>query len=313
MKQRLFMSECTLKCKVVLVFGYLLYLLSIIILLIHGFSTNPFIIGPVKVEGHFFADSILQIQILMLVGFILLGGYKTFLTATILNIFGFITCMIIAVVNKNINIIPEILSYVTTGIVIALIYTYKSKVKIQFEELISKEKALQKMAYFDGLTNILNRKIFIQVLQERIVEYGEKQEDFYVIFLDIDDFKSVNDKMGHYYGDLLLKELSYRIMRHLKDQDSIGRLGGDELGLLIYADKDAQVIDILKKIKAEILRTYRFDGKELQATVSMGVAHFPLDGHTSTELLKNADMAMYQSKTAGKNSISIYGQERAVF
>ena len=162
------------------------------------------------------------------------------------------------------------------------------------------------MAYFDGLTNILNRKVFIEVVQERIVQYGEGRDDFYIIFLDIDDFKNINDKMGHYYGDLILKELSYRIMRHLSERDTIGRLGGDELGLLIYAQSENQIMENLRKIKEEILRAYRFEGKELHVTVSMGVAHFPADGHTSTELLKNADLAMYQSKAIGKNRITLF-------
>ena len=313
MNRRLMISECNSKRKVLLFLGYLLYLFTVFLTQRQLFSTKELLIGPLEMNGHLFFDFMIQFQILLLVGFILLGGYKTFLISTVLNLVGFGTCLIMAVKNQSTSILPEILSYVTTAIVIALIYNYKSRVKMQFAELEAKERALQKMAYFDGLTNILNRKIFIELVQDRIVQYAENRDDFYIIFLDVDDFKHVNDKMGHYYGDLLLKELAYRIMRHLSERDAIGRLGGDELGLLIYAQSENLILEILRKIKEEILRVYRFEGKEVQATVSMGAAHFPLDGDTTTELLKNADIAMYQSKAAGKNKITLYKRATGEF
>ncbi len=313
MSRRLLISECNSKRKVLLFLGFLLYLCTFFLTQKFAFSAEKLQIGPLQMDDHLFFDFMIEFQVLLLVGFILLGGYKTFLISTVLNLVGFSVCLITTLQNQSTYLLPEVLSYFTTAIVIGLIYNYKARVKLQFAQLEAKEKALQKMAYFDGLTNILNRKIFIELVQERIIQYGENRDDFYIIFLDIDDFKNVNDKMGHYYGDLLLKELSYRIVRHLSERDSIGRLGGDELGLLIYAQSDSQITEILHKIKEEILRVYRFEGKELQATVSMGTARFPADGHTTTELLKNADVAMYQSKATGKNKITLYKSLKEAF
>ena len=309
MIRRLLISECNSRRKVLLFLGFLMYLCIVFLTQEFAFSGKELQIGQLRINDHLLFDFMIQFQILLLVGFILLGGYKSFLVSTVLNLVGFSACLIMSVKNHSTSLLPDILSYVTTEIVIGLIYNYKTRVKLQVAELEAKEKALQKMAYFDGLTNILNRKVFIEVVQERIVQYGEGRDDFYIIFLDIDDFKNINDKMGHYYGDLILKELSYRIMRHLSERDTIGRLGGDELGLLIYAQSENQIMENLRKIKEEILRAYRFEGKELHVTVSMGVAHFPADGHTSTELLKNADLAMYQSKAIGKNRITLFKSE----
>ena len=312
MSRKIIISECNYKRKILLLMGFLLYLFSLFFIHVRVFNVEDVYIGMLQVSSHLFFDLVVQLQILLLVGCILIGGYKSFLISTLLNILSFINCLVWMIRHQDASLTPELLSYMTTAIVIGLIYTYKNKVKVQLTDLEAKEHALQKMAYFDGLTNILNRKIFIELVQERIVQYGEDQKDFYIVFLDVDDFKHINDKMGHYFGDLLLKELAYRIMRHLSERDAIGRLGGDELGLLVYAYSEEQVMDILNTIKEDILRIYRFEGKEIQATVCMGAAHFPDHGHTATELLKNADIAMYQSKADGKDKITLYTERKLV-
>ena len=144
MNRRLMISECNSKRKVLLFLGYLLYLFTVFLTQRQLFSTKELLIGPLEMNGHLFFDFMIQFQILLLVGFILLGGYKTFLISTVLNLVGFGTCLIMAVKNQSTSILPEILSYVTTAIVIALIYNYKSRVKMQFAELEAKERALQK-------------------------------------------------------------------------------------------------------------------------------------------------------------------------
>lgn len=168
-------------------------------------------------------------------------------------------------------------------------------------------RVLNQMAYYDPLTGIPNRESFQQRLKSAIQETKRKKEMLGLLFLDLDQFKHVNDTMGHVAGDELLQQISLRIRQCLPDKATLFRMGGDEFTLLIpHMDKEedaALVTDIINKV----LRTpIVVSDQEIFMTASIGIAIYPKDGSTSEILMKNADSAMYRAKELGRNNYQFY-------
>ena len=130
------------------------------------------------------------------------------------------------------------------------------------------------------------------------------------MFLDLDCFKSINDKYGHRIGDLLLKGVGQRISGILRQEDTVARLGGDEFAVLlpqITTAADAGVV--AEKICREIRKPWFISGYNFTVTLSIGIAIYPQDGENGEELLKNADLAMYNTKLNGKDNYQFYGSK----
>lgn len=167
------------------------------------------------------------------------------------------------------------------------------------------EKKIKKLAYYDSLTGLPNRLHLINRLGE-ILE-SDKGNDFFgaVFYLDIDNFKVINDSYGHNYGDSLLLEMSNRLTKEIAA--FLARIGGDEFVVLI---EKAPSIEEIEKIALKILKVFadpiKVEENLFFITCSIGIALFPQDGKTVDELLKNADMAMYEAKGAGKNKYAYY-------
>ena len=122
-----------------------------------------------------------------------------------------------------------------------------------------------------------------------------------LLFIDLDRFKPINDRLGHAAGDRVLKGVAERIRHNIRESDTAARIGGDEFVVLlpgIAAAEDAKVV--ADKIRAAIDRPFVIDGHELAVSVSMGLAHYPQDGTDATTLARHADTAMYRDKAAGK-------------
>ncbi|KEA62693.1 diguanylate cyclase [Marinobacterium lacunae] len=169
------------------------------------------------------------------------------------------------------------------------------------------EQQLKHQAHFDALTELPNRVLIMDRLQQLIRDAERNQEYVVVMFLDLDDFKKVNDSMGHDVGDLALIEAARRLSGAVRGGDSVGRLGGDEFIVLAghFSQKeDVQVVadNILERFR----RPFDLGNREVLLTTSIGIAIYPSDGDTQSELLKNADTAMYQSKEQGRNRYAFY-------
>ena len=166
---------------------------------------------------------------------------------------------------------------------------------------------IRQQAYFDSLTSIPNRLLSLDRLSQMIKEMERSGEKAAVVFLDLDDFKKINDSLGHDVGDKVLVEAANRLSSTVRDSDTVGRLGGDEFIVLLGAlAKSFDAVDIVEKLLDAFSEPFRIDGRELILTTSIGVAVFPDNGANASDLLRNADAAMYQSKERGRNTYSFF-------
>ena len=295
------------KSIVILILSILFYFYLSRTIVKHSLSHTDYMIFHYNIDASIVRGILSQVQMLISVFLVLNGEKKSFIAALVMTSISFLGSIYYVFYSNSVVSVPGIISYGGVLIIIVFIYKYKVKIQEQFRLLGKKEDELRVLAYFDGLTEIFNRKTFIDELDIHIDLYGEVKQKLYVIFIDIDDFKNINDTMGHLAGDLVLSELTGRIKSILHDEDIIGRLGGDELGIIIkhrINPKDVEVY--IRKIQAAILTPYQVEGNVVESTASIGVAEFPKDGTTSKELLKKADIAMYRSKRQGKNKITFY-------
>ncbi|MDH5326190.1 MAG: EAL domain-containing protein [Gammaproteobacteria bacterium] len=167
-------------------------------------------------------------------------------------------------------------------------------------EQMRDQERLNFLAHHDVLTELPNRLVFMDRLSQAINH--ARRRDLYVclMFLDLDRFKNINDTLGHMSGDLLLKNAAHRLQLHLRDEDTVTRLSGDEFAILLT---DVESIDdvalIAGKLQRHLNAPFTVDDRELFITSSMGIAMYPMDGSEPDSLLKNADAAMIQAKQKG--------------
>jgi len=187
---------------------------------------------------------------------------------------------------------------------------YKVVILTDISELENSRKKLQFIATHDELTGLPNRRTLLKYLDKSVKESIEKKRVGAVCFIDLDNFKIINDTMGHQAGDLILKESSYRIKSLLKDGDIFGRLGGDEFLLIV---RDIPRVDYLFKLAQKIIdvinKPFLINKIKNYISVSIGVSLFPYDSKDSKELVRFADMAMYRAKESGKNRYFFYSSE----
>ena len=169
------------------------------------------------------------------------------------------------------------------------------------------EKELAYMATHDALTNLPNRRLFSDRLTMALAHAYRHRQKLAVMLLDLDRFKDVNDTLGHNVGDQLLQGVGDRLAGLLRKSDTVARMGGDEFMLIL--PELAQVGDatrVAHKILEAFRKSFVCDGHELHVTTSIGLAIYPYDGEDADTLIKNADIAMYQAKDLGRDSIQRY-------
>ncbi len=162
----------------------------------------------------------------------------------------------------------------------------------------------------DPLTQLPNRAFFNQLVEQAIHRSERNNACFALIFIDIDHFKSINDTHGHRTGDRLLKELSQRISKSIRQSDLLCRLAGDEFCLMVEGvSKVDAIMRVVDALKRNMTPSFEFDDTTIQVTTSIGVSMFPNDGKTFTDLLHFADLAMYEAKRSGRNTVKIFSPE----
>ncbi len=165
------------------------------------------------------------------------------------------------------------------------------------------EQRILHQAHFDSLTNLPNRFLCLDRLAQMIKEAHRTGRRAALLFLDLDDFKKVNDTLGHEVGDELLIQAAERLRNAVRDADTIGRLGGDEFVLIVGGLTELSDAYLVAEKLLVLFRTpFRLGSRELVITVSLGIAIYPDDGDSPAELLRNADTAMYHSKEQGRNT-----------
>lgn len=179
---------------------------------------------------------------------------------------------------------------------------------------ISERKAVEEriryLAEVDALTNLPNRVVLSDRLEQTLELSRRAEQQFAVLFLDIDRFKNINDSLGHSVGDALLRETAMRLRAALRVTDTVTRQGGDEFVILLpdVHDED-QVAHLASKILETVSRPLNVEQHVLSTTASIGVAMFPSDGNDVETLLKNADAAMYVAKSSGRNSVRFFTRD----
>ena len=172
------------------------------------------------------------------------------------------------------------------------------------------EEIIQHQAHHDTLTDLPNRQLFMDFLSLELAQARRNEKKLALLFLDLNGFKQVNDSLGHSYGDRLLQEVAQRLRACIRESDTVARLGGDEFTVLMpdLAQTDDVGI-VLKKILGVFETPFMLDDVAIDTTTSIGVCMFPDDGEYSEELMKKADIAMYDAKGSGKNAYQFFNTE----
>ena len=173
------------------------------------------------------------------------------------------------------------------------------------------EQRIHRLAYYDALTHLPNRTLFQDRLHTAL-QSAERQKSWVVLmFLDLDRFKPINDSLGHAAGDRMLKEMATRLLGCVDDDDTVARMGGDEFTLLLQPGASREIalnraIHVAEQILASLVKPFVLEGREFFVTASIGIALSPQDGNELSQLMKNADTAMYHAKERGKNNFQFY-------
>jgi diguanylate cyclase (GGDEF)-like protein len=193
---------------------------------------------------------------------------------------------------------------VIDGAIITFINIHTSTTNLE-----SAEDKLYHIANFDELTKLPNRSAFLELMSDEIKHSMANNLQFVLLFMDLDNFKRVNDSLGHTIGDALLQEVANILKKITRRHDIIARLGGDEFAIII---KNVQSIDVVQQITGRYIQAFAqclsIHGHEIKTSTSIGLALFPQFGRTPYELLQNADAAMYYAKQHGKNNYYFFDQ-----
>jgi len=184
------------------------------------------------------------------------------------------------------------------------------------------EAKIYNLAYYDELTELPNRELFIQSLEQTITVAKRDEQKFALLFVDLDRFKRINDTLGHTIGDELLRDVANRLSRCTRSTDSVthldagvggfidlARLGGDEFVIKLYGvDSEQSVAVVASRISSALTPPFTCAGHQFVVTPSIGIALYPQDGETGEQLLMNADSAMYAAKNVGRNNFKFYSE-----
>ena len=169
------------------------------------------------------------------------------------------------------------------------------------------EQKIHQLAYIDELTGLANRRMFFDRLQLSLANAHRHNHQLAVLFLDLDLFKRINDTLGHQAGDQALKEVARRISETVREGESVARLGGDEFTILLPEISQTDPLECLaKRLIKQIEKPVRLLDQEFFLTTSIGIAVYPQDGVNAEQLVKHADVAMYQAKNSGRNQYCFY-------
>ena len=174
-------------------------------------------------------------------------------------------------------------------------------------ELKKKELQIKHQAFHDSLTGLPNRLLFKDRLAQAIARAGRANSTIAVLFIDLDNFKNINDSLGHAVGDKFLQEVAAALKSQLRSEDTVARQGGDEFIIILESiPKQSDVMHFADRLNEYFRSPVQVEEHELYATMSIGISFYPDDGNTPERLIKNADLAMYRAKEKGKDSYRMF-------
>lgn len=171
------------------------------------------------------------------------------------------------------------------------------------------QECIRNLAYFDQLTGLPNRNLLRDRVNQLIASAQRDKHEFSVLFIDLDNFKNVNDSLGHHAGDLLLQVVAERLRNAVREVDTVSRLGGDEFVVVLPEVGMEGAQQVARKIVGQIANNYMIETHELTVTTSLGISIYPADAADLETLLKYADTALYRAKAKGKNDFALFTEE----
>ncbi len=180
---------------------------------------------------------------------------------------------------------------------------------VTFRDITSRKQMeiqIENQAYYDALTGLPNRFLFNEKLKLILETPIKPNQKIAVMFIDLDQFKMINDTLGHDNGDILLKQVARRLLNCVRRKDVVARLGGDEFTMILPIDSDEVANQVAERIITEIQKPFIIDNCEFYVKPSIGISMYPTDGDNAETLVKCADIAMYRSKEQGGNNFRFY-------
>ncbi len=202
----------------------------------------------------------------------------------------------------------------TTSIIITWIGIWIGLVlsHIISRSLKAKNKELEHQAFHDQLTGLPNRLLFLDRLEQALLNSDREGKSFALLLMDLDNFKDLNDTLGHHYGDELLQQVGEKIKESLRKRDTFARLGGDEFAAILYDVEIDKVLICIDKLRDNMKTPYSINETLVESKASIGVALYPFHGNDSQTLLQHADVAMYQAKKT-RSGYAIYDSRFNVY
>jgi diguanylate cyclase (GGDEF)-like protein len=194
------------------------------------------------------------------------------------------------------------------AMLISLIVTWTSFISLR-RKVADTENDLKRMAWYDPLTRLPNRILFQQRLRDALQAATISRQSLTVLFIDLDNFKLVNDTLGHDAGDVLLVTVSERLRELLRAGDTVCRMGGDEFVILLHPSERESAETVARRALETISHPVAVYEQQVYVGASIGIAHFPEDGIDAAALLRSADTAMYQAKESGRNTFQFHTPE----
>jgi diguanylate cyclase (GGDEF)-like protein len=326
--------------------GIALYL-ALYVLIIVTSTTHPTDISILGCQIPFttLMSTLSQIQLLTVVCILIIHREKGYVINWVLLIMSSVSSLIAYLHHVDNEIIPGILVPLSNLLVVVVIYSYirfswnkYKEVLAQQEEIVAlyeeisasestlieqrnllldyngileeREEELNQLAFYDALTGLPNRRLVIDRLDALLQICKKDPRKFAVVFVDLDNFKKINDSAGHQVGDEVLQVIARRWKEVLNKNDVLARLGGDEFAIIIQRSLDQDEIeDYVNELRTSLNERVYYRQREFYAKASFGVSRYPEDGDTSELLLKYADMAMYEAKARKQNEICFFNQE----
>lgn len=282
----------------IIVICTLIYILVQICIVIFSTRQAPVTLGSYVIPAQSLCGVFSIFQVVVCVLLVLLAGDAGFKTSVCLIAADFAWTLIVLVTKQMGSALPSIPIILMSFANVCILHKGVKRLR-------ENERKLDKLAHYDSLTALPNRRAFNQAIKSSI----SKGEKFAVAFLDIDNFKNINDTMGHDYGNQVLIEIARRWSSILGENHFLACLGGDEFALIISGYKDSsEVKPLIERYQYCLKEKFLINNKDFYITASIGVSFYPDNATDSSILLRYADTAMYNAKSEGKHQICLFTQ-----
>ncbi|MFW6022107.1 MAG: putative bifunctional diguanylate cyclase/phosphodiesterase [Halanaerobiaceae bacterium] len=291
-------------------YKYICIVIYLLLVYLMGIFNNPetsIIPEVIYKGGNLFQGITSQIHVMIAVYLVANNIKKGFIYAWFLTILGFLGTLYGVLIVNNFNAIIGVTVYLGAFVIITIINRYKAKFNKQLEVVSDHKKQLEYLAFYDTLTEIPNRNKILQQLNYLTELPAEKKIKFSFVFIDLVNFKKINDLMGNQAGDAILKMLVERWQPLVHKKDMLGRIDGDDFALIIERElKKQEIVEYISKFKDVLKNKFILNNKDLYISANFGIALYPDDGEDTDSIFKSADIATHSFENTTTESIHFF-------